>query len=141
MAAVPALSNPLGVCCMCARQAKGFVVKFNPIAHVQRAKTVSEIRLRREYPQFACCSTKCQDAVLKLVVRNRGEMAQETITAMEQKAIYEAKIGMHEALTRIGIAQAFEGQPPENMDYVVWTVWQALQASMRRQSEAGEIPL
>lgn len=135
------LSNPLGVCIICAMQARGFVVQFNPNVHLKRAKSVAEIALKQgPFPQFSCCSLECQEGALKLVTIMRGTMPDGTITQMEKLAIKEAKQSLFDALTAIGKVDAFNEQPPENMEYLIWAIWCGVRASMQRQSATGEIP-
>lgn len=124
--------------------AHGFVVQFNPNVHLKKVKSVSEINLREKpFPQYVCCSMKCQEGVLRIVQIVRGIMpdnASNTITAMEKTAISDAKQSLFDALTAIGSAEAFEGQTVQNMEYLIWAVWCGVRASMQRQSATGEIP-
>jgi hypothetical protein len=141
MAVVVELSNPNGVCVICGMQAKGFVVQFSPNVHLKKAKSVSEIRLKQgPFPQYACCGLACSDAALKMVIAGRGTMAGNTITQMEQQAIRDAKAQLFEGLTEIGSAEAFNNQTPQNMEFLIYKIWQGVRASMQRQSAAGEIP-
>jgi hypothetical protein len=124
--------------------AHGFVVQFNPNVHLKKTKSVAEISLKEKpFPQYVCCSMKCQEGVLRIVLMSRGIMpdnASNTITAMEKTAITEAKPALFDALTAIGAAEAFQNQTAQNMEYMIWAVWCAVRSSMQRQSANGEIP-
>lgn len=139
------IANPLGICILCGMQARGFVVQFNPTIHLRGAKTAAEIRAKQEAnPQYACCSTGCQEIVLKIVISLRGTMPSETLTHMEQQAIKDARQGCYAALKAIGVPEdrinEIFGNSAQNMDYLIYTIWCGLRASMQRQSAAGEIP-
>lgn len=141
MAIDPELSNPRSFCVLCDMAARGFVVQFNPGVHLKKAKSVAEIRLKQDpFPQYACCSMNCQEGALRLVTALRGIMAAGTITAMEKTAIKDAKQSLFDALSAIGAVEAFNNQSPENMEYVIYSIWCGLRASMQRQSATGEIP-
>lgn len=141
MAIVPELSNPNGYCVMCGMQARGFVVQFNPNVHLKPVKTANDVRLKQgPFPQYACCGLLCSEVALKLVTMGKGIMPANTITQMEQQAIRDAKTQVFEALTEIGAVEAFNDQPAQNMEYLIYKIWTGLRASMKRQSDAGEIP-
>lgn len=141
MAIVPGLSNPNGFCVVCGMQARGFIVQFNPNVHLKPIKTAADARsIQEPFPQYACCGLLCSDAALKIVTRCRGIMPDNTITQMEQQAIRDAKQQLFEALTEIGALEAFNEQPPQNIEYMIYKIWQGVRVSMQRQSAAGEIP-
>lgn len=141
MAVVPELSNPNGFCIVCGMQARGFIVQFNPNVHLKPIKTAADTRsVQGPFPQYACCGLACSDAALKIVVRCRGTMPANTITQMEQQAIRDAKQQLFEALTEIGALDTFNAQPAQNMEYMIYKIWQGVRLSMQRQSAAGEIP-
>lgn len=131
------LSNPRSFCVLCDMSARGFVVQFNPGVHLKKAKSVAE---QQPFPQYACCSIGCQEAALKIIVAMRGNMPAGTITAMEKTALKDARQNFADALVAIGALEAFGNQTAENVDYLIYAVWQGLRASMQRQSTAGEIP-
>lgn len=140
MAPVPNLSNPNGVCSICSMQAKGFVVQLNPAVHLKKIK-VRGVEIKHDpLPQYACCGLGCSNAALKIVIALKGIMAQNTITQMEQQAIRDTKKQLFEALTAIGSAEAFSDQSAQNMEYLIFHIWEGLKQSMQRQSAAGEIP-
>lgn len=141
MAIVPELSNPNGFCVLCGMQARGFIVQFNPTVHLKPIKTAADARSKQgPFPQYACCGLICSEVTLKLVIMGKGIMPANTITQMEQQAIRDAKIQTAEALTEIGALEAFNSQPAQNMEYLIYKIWLGLRASMKRQSDAGEIP-
>jgi hypothetical protein len=138
---IPELSNPNGTCCICGMQARGFIVQFNPNVHLKPVKGAAEIRTKQgPFPQYACCGLPCSSAALAIIIRCKGIMPANTITQMEKKAIEDAKAPLFEGLTEIGAADAFNDQPAQNMEFLIYKIWCALRASMQRQSAAGEIP-
>ena len=63
------------------------------------------------------------------------------LTYMEKEAISEARRPLYEALIELGIADAFNDCTAEQIDRLIETIWNALRASMQRQSARGEIPI
>lgn len=135
---VPELSNPNGTCCICGMQARGFIVQFNPTVHLKPVR--GNTPKQGPFPQYACCGLECSSAALKIVVSCKGAMPANTITQMEKQAIEDTLVPLFEGLTEIGAADAFNEQPRQNMEFLIYKIWCALRASMQRQSAAGEIP-
>jgi hypothetical protein len=133
------LSNHKPICILCSMSAHGFVVQFNPNVHLKKTKTLVP-EIGRKFPQYVCCSMKCQEGVLRIVQALRGIMSANTITAMEKTAINDAKQSLFDALTAIGAADAFQNQSAQNMEYLIWAIWCGVRASMQRQSATGEVP-
>ena len=63
------------------------------------------------------------------------------LTHMERSAVKAARQSLYDALIEIGIADAFNDCTAEQIDRLIETIWNALRASMQRQSARGEIPI
>jgi uncharacterized protein DUF6511 len=62
-------------------------------------------------------------------------------TEMERTAIKEARRALYGALVDIGVADAFNDRTGDQMGGLIERVWDALRASMQRQSARGEFPI
>jgi hypothetical protein len=69
-------------------------------------------------------------------------MFDHNLSTMEQAAIKESLVPMYEALASRGkgLEKGFDGATKEDMQFVIASVWNALRASMHRQSITGEVP-
>jgi hypothetical protein len=61
-------------------------------------------------------------------------------TDMETRAIRETRRAFADALTDLGLMDAFFDRPAEDIDGLIEACVDGFQTSMRRQSDAGEIP-
>lgn len=112
----------LNVCDCCGRMARGYWFR---------------LRLDPRYPEYAACSMGCLDAIASSAMENNGVMSK---TIMERTAITEARLGLYQGLVKIGRDNAFETASKADMETVIEMVWDAIRASMHRQSAAGEVP-
>jgi hypothetical protein len=96
---------------------------------------------------WPCCSAECVAATSNAITSAiSGFLTTQieglgVLTYMEKEAISEARRPLYEALIELGIADAFNDCTAEQIDRLIETIWNALRASMQRQSARGEIPI
>ena len=110
-------------CAVCGREARGF-----GYCH--------QLQWDRN-PHHRFCSMACLTAGSTIAQRNFGMIDK---TDMETRAIVEARRNLAEALTEMGLMQAFFDRSAEDIDCLIEACVDGFQASMRRQSDAGDIP-
>jgi hypothetical protein len=120
---------PRSVCDICAREAGALVVQY---------------RADRRYPAYHSCSIDCDEGLIGLVNQRKGFVNMADITAMEQKAIEDARGSLWQTMVSwIGEERAMElfgGLSTEQIDKGISDIWVALHVSMQRQSATGAIP-
>jgi hypothetical protein len=79
----------------------------------------------------------CLTAGSAIARRNHGMIDK---TDMEARAIFEARRNLAEALSDMDLMEPFFDRPAEDIDCLIEACVEGFQASMRRQSDAGEIP-
>jgi hypothetical protein len=96
---------------------------------------------------WPCCSVECvavlsnaiSGAISWFVTTQIEELG--VLSLMEMTAIREARRPLYEALVELGISDAFNQCTAEQIDTLIETIWNALRASMQRQSARDEIPI
>jgi len=80
---------------------------------------------------------RCLDAGAVLARRNNGLIDK---TDMEKQAIKDARRFFAEALTELGLMEAFFDRKPEEIDRLIEACVDGFQDSMQSQSLNGDIP-
>ena len=111
------------VCVLCSRQARGFYYTH-------------ELRPNR-HPTFALCSHQCQRAASVIAKRNFGMIDK---TAMEARAIRDARQPLAEVLTELGLMPAFHDRTAEEIDRIIEVCVDGFADSMKRQALNDDIP-
>ena len=110
-------------CALCGREARGF-------GHC--------LGLRwGRHPHHRFCSMACLTAGSAAAERNHGMIDK---TDMEIRAVRDARRRLAEALTELGLMEPFLHRPAEDVDRVIEACIDGFQASMQRQSAAGDVP-
>ena len=109
-------------CAICGRQNSGFGY-------------VHQLKFGR-FPSYRFCSMRCLDIGAALARRNNGVIDK---TDMEKKAIKDARRFFAEALTELGLMEAFFDRKPEEIDQLIEACVDGFQDSMQSQSLNGEI--
>ena len=110
-------------CAICGRQARGF-----GYCH--------QLNWDR-FPYHRFCSMRCLKAGSKIAKRNIGMIDK---TDMEQKAIVDARRFFAEALTELGLMEAFHDRSAADIDQIIEACVDGFQDSMQRQSLNDDIP-
>ena len=109
-------------CAICGRQNRGF-------GYVHQ--------LRPDwFPSYRFCSMRCLDVGAALARRKNGLIDK---TDMEKTAIKDARRFFAEALTELGLMEAFFDRKPEEIDQLIEACVDGFQDSMQSQSLNGEI--
>ena len=111
------------VCAVCDREARGFYY-----THQHRPD---------RFPTFALCSHRCQRAGAVIAKRNLGMIDK---TAMEARAIKDARRPLAEALTELGLMTPFHDRKAEDIDRIIEACVDGFSESMKRQALNDEIP-
>jgi hypothetical protein len=110
-------------CALCGREARGF-----GYCHLLRWD---------RHPHHRFCSMACLTVGSANAKRNHGMIDK---TDMETRAIREARRDLAEALTEMGLMEPFFDRPAADIDSVIEACVDGFQASMQRQSDAGDVP-
>jgi hypothetical protein len=128
-------------CALCGREARGF-----GDCHGLRRDRSSLRSLPRSdhrssatapHPHHRFCAMACLTAGSANARRNHGLIDK---TDMEIRAIREARRAFAEALTEVGLMAPFFDRPAEDIDRLIEACVDGFQASMQRQSDAGDVP-
>ena len=110
-------------CALCGREARGF-----GYCH--------QLQWDR-YPHHRFCSMACLTVGSAIARRNFGMIDK---TDMELRAIREARRELAEALTEMGLMEAFLNRSGEDIDRLIEACVDGFQGSMQRQSDTGSVP-
>jgi hypothetical protein len=83
------------------------------------------------------CSHRCQQAGAAIAKRNKGMIDK---TAMEARAIKDARKPLAEVLTELGLMAPFHDRSPEEIDRIIEACVDGYADSMKRQALNDEIP-
>jgi hypothetical protein len=111
------------LCALCGREARGFGYCHG-------------LRWDR-HPYHPFCSMACLTAGSANAMRNHGMIRK---TDMETRAIREARTSLAASLSELGLMEPFFHRPAADIDRIIEACIDGFQASMQRQSEAGEVP-
>jgi hypothetical protein len=95
-----------------------------------------ELRPNR-YPTFALCSHRCQQAGAAIAKRNFGMIDK---TAMEARAIKEARKPLAEVLAELRLMAPFHDRAPQEIDRIIEACVDGFAESMKRQALNDDIP-
>lgn len=97
-----------------------------------------------KYPHYRCCD-ECDNVLLDLVIVGKGYLKMSTITDMEKTAIEESRAAFGKAVVEtIGYGKAteiFSSVGEAGADFIIYSIWEALRISMRKQSAMGAVPV
>jgi hypothetical protein len=110
-------------CALCGREARGF-----GYCHLLQWD---------RHPHHRFCSMACLMVGSAIARRTFGMIDK---TDMEIRAIREARRDLAEALTEMGLMEAFFDRSASDIDRLIEACVDGFQASMQRQSDAGQIP-
>jgi hypothetical protein len=111
------------LCAICCREERGFGY-------------VHQLRPDR-YPSYRFCSMRCLEAGSVFARRRDGMI---DATDMERRAIKEARRFLAEALTELGLMEAFHDRSAAEIDRLIEACVDGFRESMQRQSLNDEIP-
>jgi hypothetical protein len=108
------------ICAICSREAKGFGY-------------VHQLRFD-QYPHHRFCSIGCSEAGRLIAQKANGMI---DITAMEARAIKDARHRLAKVLTELGLMETFLDRTAEDIDRLIEACIDGVQESMRRQAKEG----
>jgi hypothetical protein len=111
---------PTRICALCGREAKGFGY-------------VHQLRFER-YPHYRSCSVICAEAG-RLIAQKANGMIDKT--AMEARAIKDARHHLANALNELDLMEAFRDRTAGDIDRIIEACIDGVQESMRRQAREG----
>lgn len=108
---------------MCARGARGFffTLHMRPDRH----------------PTYAFCSRRCQEAGAAIAKRLNGMIDK---TALETRAIKEARRPFAEVVTELGLMPAFEGRSAPEIDRIIEACVDGFREAIGRLALNDDIP-
>jgi hypothetical protein len=112
--------TPGRICSLCGREANGLGY-------------VHQLRFER-YPHHRFCSLGCFEPGCRLASKANGMIDK---TAMEARAVKDARRALAQALTELGLMEPFRGRSATEIDRITESCIDGFQASMRRQAEEG----
>ena len=111
---------PARLCALCGREAKG-------LGYVHHLRF-------DEFPHHRFCSDGCFKPGSGLARSANGMIDK---TAMEARAVKDARRALAQALTELGLMEPFRARSAAEIDRVIESCLDGFQASMRRQAEEG----
>jgi hypothetical protein len=128
------------VCDLCGREGHGRGVKYGGASECLR---------------YQACSDQCAFGLLDLAIKGLGGVLMVDYTAMEKQAVVDSREPLWDALVAVGevgisvpddlplavsVSTVFAQLSAEQIDSIIMAVWDALRASMQKQSARSDIP-
>lgn len=94
----------------------------------------------KQFPDYTFCGLLCQTVGKALADLNGGIIPVAKLTDMERVAVRDARQQFYEALVRTNVADALNDLTLEQIEDIITSIWNGINASMHRQSGTGAGP-